>query len=55
MTISNEERPMAQTITRGIKSLLEEANGEIETMSLTGAKAAVARGDAVIVDIRDLV
>ena len=44
---------MAQTITRGIKSLLEEANKEIETMNVADAKAAVARGEAVIVDIRD--
>ncbi|MBN9148047.1 MULTISPECIES: rhodanese-like domain-containing protein [unclassified Nitrobacter] len=44
---------MAQTITRGIKSLLEEANREIETMSVADAKAAVERGDAVLVDLRD--
>ena len=44
---------MAQTITRGIKSLLEEANREIETMSVADVKAAVERGDAVLVDIRD--
>ncbi len=44
---------MAQTITRGIKSLLEEANREIETMSVADARAAVERGDAVLVDLRD--
>jgi rhodanese-related sulfurtransferase len=44
---------MTQTITRGIKSLLQEANREIETMSVADVKAAVARGDAVLVDIRD--
>ena len=44
---------MAQTITRGIKKLLAEANNEIETMNVADAKAAVARGEAVIVDIRD--
>ncbi|WP_438278645.1 rhodanese-like domain-containing protein [Nitrobacter sp.] len=44
---------MTQTITRGIKSLLEEANKEIETMSVADVKAAVERGDAVLVDIRD--
>ncbi len=47
------EVTMAQTITRGIKSLLDEANKEIETMNVADAKAAVARGEAVIVDIRD--
>jgi rhodanese-related sulfurtransferase len=44
---------MTQTITRGIKSLLQEANSEIETMSVADVKAAVERGDAVLVDIRD--
>jgi rhodanese-related sulfurtransferase len=44
---------MAQTITRGIKKLLEDANKEIETMNVADAKAAVERGEAVIVDIRD--
>ncbi|MDE2377797.1 rhodanese-like domain-containing protein [Bradyrhizobium sp.] len=44
---------MAQTITRGIKTLLDDANKEIETMNVADAKAAVARGEAVIVDIRD--
>ena len=44
---------MTQTITRGIKSLLEDANKEIETMSVADVKAAVERGDAVLVDLRD--
>jgi rhodanese-related sulfurtransferase len=44
---------MTQTITRGIKSLLQEANGEIETMGVADVKAAVERGDAILVDIRD--
>jgi rhodanese-related sulfurtransferase len=44
---------MTQTITRGIKSLLQEANGEIETMGVAEVKAAVERGDAILVDIRD--
>ena len=44
---------MAQTITRGYKKLLDEANAQIETMSVADAKAAVARGEAVMVDIRD--
>jgi rhodanese-related sulfurtransferase len=44
---------MTQTITRGIKSLLKEANGEIETMGVADVKAAVERGDAILVDIRD--
>ncbi|ABE63684.1 Rhodanese-like protein [Nitrobacter hamburgensis X14] len=44
---------MTQTITRGIKALLQEANREIETMSVADVKAAVARGEAILVDIRD--
>jgi rhodanese-related sulfurtransferase len=44
---------MTQTITRGIKSMLQEANGEIETMGVADVKAAVERGDAILVDIRD--
>ncbi len=44
---------MAQTITRGYKELLDEANAQIETVSVADAKAAVARGEAVIVDLRD--
>jgi rhodanese-related sulfurtransferase len=44
---------MTQTNARGIKVLLEEANRYIETMSVADAKAAVARGDAILVDIRD--
>ncbi|MFP5405166.1 MAG: rhodanese-like domain-containing protein [Gammaproteobacteria bacterium] len=44
---------MHQNITRGIKSLLAEANEQIETMSAPDAKAAFERGEAVIVDLRD--
>ncbi|MGJ4932493.1 rhodanese-like domain-containing protein [Bradyrhizobium sp. HKCCYLS2038] len=44
---------MAQTITRGIKALLDEANAEIETLSAADAIEAAKRDDVVIVDIRD--
>lgn len=44
---------MSQAVTRGIKALLEEAHGQVETMTVTGAKAAVERDEAVIVDLRD--
>ncbi|WP_458757477.1 rhodanese-like domain-containing protein [Afipia sp. TerB] len=44
---------MPSTITRGIKTLLEEANAEIETMSVADVIAASKRDDVVIVDIRD--
>jgi rhodanese-related sulfurtransferase len=47
---------MPQTITRGIKAMIDEANAEIETVSVPEAIAAHkngADGDVVIVDIRD--
>ena len=45
---------MPQTIHRGIKSLLDEANAEIETVSAADAiKAAASGHDVIIVDIRD--
>ncbi|MGJ5090856.1 rhodanese-like domain-containing protein [Bradyrhizobium oligotrophicum] len=44
---------MPQTITRGIKALLDEANAEIETLSAAEAIAAAKHDDVVIVDIRD--
>ena len=47
---------MPQTITRGIKAMIDEANAEIETVSATEAIAAYRKGadsDVVIVDIRD--
>ncbi len=43
---------MPQTIHRGIKALMDEANAEIETMSAAEAIDAAKNG-AVIVDIRD--
>ncbi|MGP9809969.1 rhodanese-like domain-containing protein [Rhodopseudomonas sp. NSM] len=47
---------MPQTITRGIKSLLDEANAQIETIGTADAIALHQAGpgsDVVIVDIRD--
>ncbi|BAM87875.1 conserved hypothetical protein [Bradyrhizobium oligotrophicum S58] len=44
---------MPQTITRGIKALLDEANAEIETLSAADAIEAAKRDDVVIIDIRD--
>lgn len=44
---------MAQVIARGYKALLDEANSQVETMSVTDVKTAVATGEAVIVDLRD--
>src|SRR5947199_10746788 len=44
---------MAQTIHRGIKALMDEANAEIETVSAVDAIKIAHDGDVVIVDIRD--
>uniref|UniRef100_UPI00131A0E2F rhodanese-like domain-containing protein n=2 Tax=Nitrobacteraceae TaxID=41294 RepID=UPI00131A0E2F len=44
---------MPQTITRGIKALIDEANAEIETLSAKEAIEISKNGDVVIVDIRD--
>jgi len=44
---------MPQTIHRGIKAMIDEANAEIETLSAPEAIAAAQSGDVVIVDIRD--
>ncbi|WP_349368127.1 rhodanese-like domain-containing protein [Salinarimonas sp.] len=44
---------MPQTITKGYKALLEEANAAIETLPPTEAMALVGREDVVFVDLRD--
>ena len=44
---------MPQTITRGVKALVDEANAQIETMTAEQAIAAAKTHDIVIVDIRD--
>src|SRR4030081_3571585 len=44
---------MPQTIHRGIKSLIDEANAEVETVSAADAIEIAHNSDVVIVDIRD--
>ena len=44
---------MPQAISRGIKVLLAEANNEIETLTVAQTQAALASGEAVIIDLRD--
>ena len=44
---------MTQHITRGIKAMVDEANAQIETMTAKQVMDAAAKGDVVIVDIRD--
>src|ERR1700690_1294933 len=51
--MTERKHPMPQTIHRGIKSLIDEAKAEIETLSAADAIKASRGGDVVIVDIRD--
>ncbi len=44
---------MAQTITTGIKKLLEDADREVETLPVEDAIKLHGRDDVVFVDIRD--
>ena len=44
---------MPQTITRGYKALLDEANGKVETLTPADAVALHGREDVVFVDLRD--
>lgn len=44
---------MAQTITRGIKTLVAEANALVRTLSLDEAKALFGQEDVQFVDLRD--
>ena len=44
---------MPQTITKGYKALLAEAEATIETLDVSAAKALLDRDDVVFVDIRD--
>jgi rhodanese-related sulfurtransferase len=44
---------MPQTITRGYKALLAEANAKVETIPAADATALQGRGDVVLVDLRD--
>ncbi|MBA1157704.1 rhodanese-like domain-containing protein [Microvirga mediterraneensis] len=44
---------MSQTITRGYKALLDEANAKIKTLPAAEAMAMHGRDDVVFVDLRD--
>jgi rhodanese-related sulfurtransferase len=44
---------MPQTITRGYKAMLDEANGKVETISASDAIGLRDRDDVVFVDLRD--
>jgi rhodanese-related sulfurtransferase len=47
------ENAMPQTITKGYKALLAEANAEIATLGVDEAAAMHGRDDVVFVDLRD--
>lgn len=44
---------MAQTITTGVKALVDDANTRIRTLSIDEAKAMHGRDDVTFVDLRD--
>jgi rhodanese-related sulfurtransferase len=44
---------MPQTITKGYRALLDEANSAVRTLSIDEAKALHGREDVVFVDLRD--
>jgi rhodanese-related sulfurtransferase len=44
---------MPQTITRGYKSLLEDANAVVEALEVDDVKSLLGRDDVVLVDLRD--
>lgn len=44
---------MAQTITKGFKALLEEANAQVRTLSVDEAKAMLGSAEVQFVDLRD--
>ncbi len=44
---------MPQTIRRGYKALLQEANAKIETIPVSAAMQLLGRDDVVFVDLRD--
>jgi rhodanese-related sulfurtransferase len=44
---------MTQTIIRGIKAMIDEANALVEVMSATDAIEAAKKSDVILIDIRD--
>jgi rhodanese-related sulfurtransferase len=51
--LKGSEPAMPQTITRGYKTLLEEASAKIQTLPTQEAMALHGREDVVFVDLRD--
>ncbi len=44
---------MPQTITKGVKALLGEANGIVKKIPVAEAKAMIGNDDYVFIDLRD--
>jgi rhodanese-related sulfurtransferase len=44
---------MPQTITKGYKAMLADANSAVETLSIEAAQALLGNADVVFVDLRD--
>jgi rhodanese-related sulfurtransferase len=44
---------MSQTITKGYKALLAEAEAAIETLDVAAVKGLLGRSDVVLIDLRD--
>jgi len=53
MDRSRENETMPQSITKGYKALVAEANATVRTLSVTEAQALLGNGDVVMVDLRD--
>ncbi len=45
---------MSQTITKGIKALLDEANAVVSSVSIEQAQAMMDSDDHVLIDLRDI-
>lgn len=45
---------MSQHIIRGYKTLVNEANARVQTLSVASAEALISQGEAVLVDVRDV-
>jgi rhodanese-related sulfurtransferase len=53
MDRSRENETMPQSITKGYKALVAEANATVRTLSVTEAQALLGKCDVVMVDLRD--
>ncbi len=45
---------MAQTITRSVKQMVDEANAQVRTLSVAEAKSLAGRDDVTFIDLRDV-